>query len=233
MKKSSRTSESANQAINGSRGEDTSSSARILAAAEEEFASLGYDATSLRQVAGKAGVPIALVSYHFGGKPGLYRAIFEARIRAIVEQRMAGLALADLETDPARKLDMIVKSTLVPMLRLRATEHSSHFGTLLAREVSDPRSIDRGIVRDLLDPIAEAVTARLGAALPDRSKAEIHWIYQILIGAMVYAMGDAGRISRLSGGAADPENVDATIESMLPILLDGIRPRTRHDKNGA
>lgn len=225
MKKPSRTSESASQAIRGSSSEDGSSTVRILAAAEAEFASLGYDATSLRQVAREAGVPIALVSYHFGGKLGLYRAIFEARTPATVEQRMAGLALADLETDPARKLDMIVKATLVPMLRLRAAEHSSHFGTLLAREVSDPRSIERGIVRDMLDPIAAAVTSRLAVALPDRSKAEIHWIYQILIGAMVYAMGDAGRISRLSGGAADPEDVDATIETMLGILLNGIRPR--------
>jgi AcrR family transcriptional regulator len=225
MKKAPRTSESASQAIRGSFGEDSSSTVRILAAAETEFASLGYDATSLRQVARKAGVPIALVSYHFGGKPGLYRAIFEARTPATVEQRKAGLALADLETDPARKLDMIVKAVLVPMLRLRAAEHSSTFGTLLAREVSDPRSIEREIVKDMLDPVAEAVTARLAAVLPDRTKAEIHWIYQILIGAMVYAMGDAGRISRLSEGAADPEDVDATVDHMLAILLDGIRPR--------
>ena len=224
-KKVCRTSESAHQAIKGAKAEDSSSTARILAAAEEEFASLGYDATSLRHVARKANVPIALVSYHFGGKPGLYRAIFEARTPAIIEQRMAGLALADLETNSTRRLDMIVKATLVPMLRLRATEHSSFFGTLLAREVSDPRSIERGIVKDMLDPIAEAVTARLASALPDRTKAEIHWTYQIMIGAMVYVMGDAGRICRLSGGAADPENVDSTVDHVLAVLLAGIQPR--------
>ena len=77
----------------------------------------------------------------------------------------------------------------------------------------------------MLDPIAEAVTVRLAAVVPDRPRAQIHWIYQILVGALVYAMGDAGRISRLSGGAADPEDVDATIEHMLAILMAGIRPR--------
>ncbi|HVJ43850.1 MAG TPA: CerR family C-terminal domain-containing protein [Dongiaceae bacterium] len=206
-------------------GDDRSAKDRILAAAEEEFASLGFDATSVRHIARAADVPMALVAYHFGGKPGLYRAIFEARTPAVVGQRMAGLALADLEQDSDRKLDLIVKSVLVPMLRLRAIEHTSHFGILLAREVSDPRSVERGIIKDMLDPIAEAVTSRLAVALPDRSTAEIHWIYQIIVGTMVYVMADAGRIRRLSNGTADPEDVEGTLEYLLPILLNGIRSR--------
>lgn len=214
------------RAVRSPTGEDRSSTARILAAAEEEFASRGFDATSIRQVARRANVPMALVSYHFGSKAGLYRAIFEARTPTVLERRMAGFALADTEANPQRKLDLTVKSLLVPMLRLRATERSSSFGRLLAREVTDPGSVERGIVRDMLDPIAAAALGQLAKALPDRSKAEIHWIYQILVGAMVYVMGDVGRIRRLSGGAADPEDVDGAIENILRILLDGIRPRS-------
>jgi AcrR family transcriptional regulator len=220
-----RTSDLAARAIAAPPGEEESSTARILAAAEEEFASAGFDATSIRQVARKAGVPMALIGYHFGGKSGLYRAIFEARTPALVEQRRAGLALADLETDPERKLDLIVKSLLVPLLRLRTAEHGSQLGRLLAREVSDPSSVERGIVKDMLDPIAEAVTTRLAEVLPGRSKAEIHWVYHVMIGAMIHALGDAGRIRRLSGGAADPQDVEATTQTMLDILLNGIRPR--------
>ena len=47
---------------------------RILAAAEELFAEAGYEGTSIRQIALKAGVPVALISYHFGGKLGVRRA---------------------------------------------------------------------------------------------------------------------------------------------------------------
>jgi AcrR family transcriptional regulator len=224
-KKAGRRSVLATQAIHALPGEEQSSTARILAAAEEEFASQGFDATSIRQVARKAGVPMALVIYHFGNKLGLYRAIFEARAPVIVEQRRAGLALADLEPDPERKLDLIVKAVLVPMLRLRATEHRGHFGRLLAREVSDPGSAERGIVKDMLDPIVEAVTRRLAECLPDRSTADIHWIFNIVVGSLVFAMVDSGRIRRLSGGAADPADIEGTIEHMVNILLDGVRPR--------
>ena len=206
---------------------------RILAAAEEVFTRHGLDGASLRQVAAQADVPVSLVSYHFGGKAELYRAIFEARTPAIIGQRQAGLALAALERDPARRLELIVKSVLLPMLSLRAKEGTSRFGALLAREVCDPRSVERGIVQDMLDPIAKLVTEQLAIVLPGRSPASIHWIYQAMIGAMVYAMGDAGRISRLSEGRADPNDVDATVEHLLSILLDGIRPRPEEGRSAA
>jgi AcrR family transcriptional regulator len=48
----------------------------------------------MRQLANAAGAPVALVSYHFGSKEGLYRAVFEHRVPAVVEQRLAGLAIA-------------------------------------------------------------------------------------------------------------------------------------------
>jgi AcrR family transcriptional regulator len=224
-KQRGRKSNLAARAIAAPPGDDESSTARILAAAEEEFANAGFDATSIRQVARKAGVPMALIGYHFGGKSGLYRAVFEARTPALIEQRRAGLALAGLEADPERKLDLIVKTLLVPLLRLRAAEHNTRFGRLLAREISDPSSDERGIVKDMLDPIAAAVTMRLAEVLPERSRTEIHWAYHVIIGAMVHALGDPGRIRRLSGGAADPEDIDVTTQTMLDILLNGIRPR--------
>ena len=50
----------------------------------------GFDGASMRQVAEAADVPVALVSYHFGSKEGLYRAVFERRVPTVVEQRLVG-----------------------------------------------------------------------------------------------------------------------------------------------
>ena len=64
---------------------------RILQKAEQVFGRFGYDGASLRQIAEAAGVPVALVSYHFGSKDGLYRAVFNRRAPTVVQQRQAGL----------------------------------------------------------------------------------------------------------------------------------------------
>jgi AcrR family transcriptional regulator len=200
-----------------------SSQRRILAAAEELFAASGYEGTSVRQIARKADVPVALVSYHFGSKLGVYRRVFESHTPTIVAERMAGLALAELEQDPDRRLATIVKAVLVPMLKLRTAGGRRSLGQLLAREVSDPRSVERGIIKDLLDPIAASVTDLLKATLPHRSPAEIHWAYQMMIGTMTFIMLDAGRIRRISGEACDPEDVEATIQHIIPLILDGLR----------
>jgi AcrR family transcriptional regulator len=196
---------------------------RILTAAEELFAASGYEGTSVRQIAQSAGVPVALVSYHFGSKLGVYRRVFESHAPTIVAERRAGLALAELERDPDRRLSAIVKAVLVPMLKLRTAEGRRSLGQLLAREVSDPRSVERGIIQDLLDPIAAAVTDLLETTLPNRSPAEIHWAYQMIVGTMTFIMLDAGRIRRISGGACDPEDVEATIQHIVPLILDGLR----------
>ena len=196
---------------------------RILAEAERVFARFGYDGASLRQIAEAAGVPVALVSYHFELKLGLYRAVFYRRVPAIVEQRLAGLAIAMSEPDLDRRLELIVKALVIPMLRLRARDKDPSWGRLLAHETTDPNSEARGIIRDLIDPIAHRLLEALSSALPDRSARDIRWAYQFMLGAMVFVMADTGRIVRLSEGLCRPDDEGAAVAHMVAFLTAGIR----------
>src|ERR1700722_13879996 len=45
----------------------------ILEAAKRLFAAKGFDGTSVKELSEAAGTNICLISYHFGGKEGLYR----------------------------------------------------------------------------------------------------------------------------------------------------------------
>ena len=49
----------------------------VLAAARERFAEQGFDRVRMRDVAADAGVDVALVTYHFGSKDGLFGAALE------------------------------------------------------------------------------------------------------------------------------------------------------------
>lgn len=192
--------------------------ARIVEAAEAEFADHGFDGVSVRQIALRANVPVALINYHFGSKEGLYRAIFEMRAPMIVDQRIAGLRLADMEPDQDRKIEMIVKAVLVPNLHMRSTEKNSSYSRILAREVSDPKSHNRKVIAEFFDPIAYKVLEALHKALPDRSVEEINWGYQAMLGVMVYTMADTGRISRLSDGRCDPEDELSTATHLVALM---------------
>ena len=201
--------------------DERSARVRILETAERQFAELGFDGVSMRQVAVEAKVPVALVSYHFEGKLGLYREVFRLRYPHIVEQRKAGLSLAQMEDDPERRLEMILKAVLVPMLKLRTVNGS--FGILLAREANDPKGAERGIIEEVFDPVARPAIELLRQTLAHNSEAEIVWSFQMVIGTMLYIMADTGRSRSLSGGACDPSDVDATLRLILPLLLNGLR----------
>ncbi|THF73963.1 TetR family transcriptional regulator [Cohnella fermenti] len=50
---------------------------RLLLAAKKLFSRQGFDGTTVRQICEEAGANVALVSYYFGGKDNIYRALFD------------------------------------------------------------------------------------------------------------------------------------------------------------
>lgn len=50
---------------------------QLIAAAQSLFATKGFQATTVQDIAKKAGVNVSLVSYHFKGKVGLFRACID------------------------------------------------------------------------------------------------------------------------------------------------------------
>lgn len=58
----------------------------LLAAGADLFAERGYDGVRVWAIADRAGVNKAMISYHFGGKRELYRAILDATFSEIVSR---------------------------------------------------------------------------------------------------------------------------------------------------
>ncbi|MGH7014059.1 MAG: CerR family C-terminal domain-containing protein [Stellaceae bacterium] len=70
------------------RGADTRR--RLIETAIEVFAAHGYDGTSTRLLAERAGVNLPAIQYHFGSKEGLYRAVV-GYFADYIEQQMAAV----------------------------------------------------------------------------------------------------------------------------------------------
>ncbi|WLQ34269.1 TetR family transcriptional regulator [Streptomyces castrisilvae] len=77
----------------------------VVVAARALFLERGYRATTLRAVAGAAGVDAALISYHFGSKKGLFAEVmqFQCAGALTVDEVLSG----DPATLPARLIDAV------------------------------------------------------------------------------------------------------------------------------
>src|SRR6516225_2477250 len=67
---------------------------KILNASEALFADQPFDSVSLREITLKAGVTLALASYHFGTKEALFEAVVARRadiLGRMRQERLAGL----------------------------------------------------------------------------------------------------------------------------------------------
>jgi AcrR family transcriptional regulator len=78
---------------------------QILEVAETLFAEHGYEGTSVRKLAKKARINVAMISYYFGSKEKLFQALVEYRARGTHEKLRS---LNKNEFDPMTKIEMLV-----------------------------------------------------------------------------------------------------------------------------
>ena len=114
---------------------------RILDAAERLFMENGYAATSVRMITGAAGVPVALVSYHFGSKQGLMEAVYERTLGSRGGSRVS--YLDRLEADAGGQpipVDVLVDAFLSSALRLTRKDSvpGEVFKRLIGRAFYEP-----------------------------------------------------------------------------------------------
>jgi AcrR family transcriptional regulator len=90
---------------------------RILDAALDLFGERGPAGTTIREIARRADVNVAAISYHFGGKDELYRAV-ATHVTGLIQGRImerAGAALATLPADPqaaGRALEALLETVV-------------------------------------------------------------------------------------------------------------------------
>ncbi|KIP53830.1 TetR/AcrR family transcriptional regulator [Leucobacter komagatae] len=154
---------------------------RILRTAERMFAQHGFDSVGMREIASKAEVSVALLTYHFATKENLYREIFLDRSE-VLSERLALLKTVEFGREDT--IAQIVAAFVEPQMELRTTPEGLAFAQLLAREATDPSSNSRGIIAELYDPFALAFIEALQRARPDLSPDTVRWNYLFAVSAI-------------------------------------------------
>lgn len=131
---------------------------RILEAAGPLFALHGYAETTNKAIAAAAGVDLASINYHFGGRDGLYQSVLAAAHQRFIKlDELTRLAALDLP--PAEKLRMLLSGLVakaadgqgwhVRVLARELLSPSSHVQILFEEEVSPKLRVLMGILAAL------------------------------------------------------------------------------------
>lgn len=210
----------------------------ILLAAERLFAERGYHAVSIRDIAAAAGVPLALVGYHYGPKQALFEAIFE-HWGGSVQERLARLEQA-LAAGPADLLPRIVQAFVRPVLALRASPDGEFYALMVARELAREGPETDTVLRRIFDPLAHAFIDAMQRVWPRAGRDDLAWGYQFALGALLHHLHDRRvvRLSRQTARLGDPiagARLESFIEGGLVAVLGPVpgaakapsRPRSK------
>jgi AcrR family transcriptional regulator len=120
---------------------------RLLSAAVEVFAELGYRNTTLRAICQRAGANNAAVNYHFHDKEHLYLAVIEHAIR----QMQAHIPQADAASaSPEERLRSFIRSLLNSLL---GEGPPSWLMTLMSRELAEPTAGLDLVIEKVIAPV--------------------------------------------------------------------------------
>lgn len=175
--------------------------ARLLDAAERQFAERGYEGASLRQITTEAAANLAAVNYHFGDKEALYVAVFQRRVQAINRTRMARLAVLEQAGGPPTVRD-IVHLIIDPMrfLWLGEADGQPHpFLRCMARTLLEPPPFMHSVVQTEFGPLLARLLPLLLAARPGLDREQAATRLQAMMGTVLFT---GARLARL--GPAGP-----------------------------
>jgi AcrR family transcriptional regulator len=134
-------------ALERAREAPSSTKARILAAAEDVFAAGGFDGSSTREIAAKAGVNISSLHYHWESKETLYLAVFQDiydRIMTLARESIEPLVRsgrgtrAVVETTMGRLVDFFLDHPSISRLLLRRVLETTHDAPTTERDILSP-----------------------------------------------------------------------------------------------
>lgn len=202
---------------------------RLLQAALAAFGHRDFDAVSVREIVERAGANLAAVSYHFGGKQGLYLAT-AAFLADAMQQRLAptldeiaGLATQADPTEAAKLLGRLIHRLAGSLLIDPLGDDAAGF---ILREQHQPTDAFDILYERLMLPIqqtfASLVARTLGDGAPDARSLTL--ITHALTGQIIgFRMARETALRRLGQRAFDTADVEQIADTITQLTITALR----------
>lgn len=206
---------------------------RILDHAEAEFASRGYEATTLASVAAVAGVDTALMRYYFGDKEQLFAAIFRRRGPEVNTIRLNAMKNYRREQGDAATLEGLIRTFSDIAFELGARDEGWRNYCAIVGFVNSSRGNMHELMSQVFDEVSEALILEMRELMPEASHEALYWGYHFLTGAFTFSLSQTGRIDRISHGAVSSADFLGISERLPVFVAAGIRAICAKEADGA
>ncbi len=208
-------------------GKTSATKEKTLDAAEALFMEHGFEATGLREITTKAGVNLAAVHYHFGGKEELFQAVLTRRLDPMNQERVA--LLDQLESAARGKpltSEAIIGAMFIPALKLARdrARGGKNFLRLLGRAYADPAPFIRHFLSRQYAPMIARFKTAFGRTLPYLSASELSWRLHFLMGALSYTLAGTDVLKLISAlNPIETDNDELLLRRLGPFLVAGLQ----------
>lgn len=197
---------------------------QILDAAEALFAAHGYEGTSMRAIAERAGANLGAFHYYWGSKQALCKAVLERRLGPVMKERQERLDAFEGKRPPLRD---VLRAAMEPSLLVsgaNAAERES-FRAFYGRMLTDPAAEVHALTASFVDEFAKRFVAIMGHELPHLTSEEFYWRVIFVYGAFFYAHSNHTRVQALWPDELQKTSMEAGVDFLVHFLEVGLKAK--------
>jgi AcrR family transcriptional regulator len=204
---------------------------RLLEAAGEVFADLGFRKATVRDICARAQANVAAVSYHFGDKEKLYSEVLRYAHNCAIEKYPPSLGLS-ADAPAEERLHAFVLSFLQ---RLMDEGRPAWHAKIMSREMAEPTGAMDSLVDEQIKPhfayVRQVMTELLGRKADDQT---IRLCCNSVVGqCLFYHFGQPVTRRLFPQKIFGMKDAPDIARHITHLTLTGIRDLARGKKNGA
>ncbi len=200
--------------------------ARILDAAEQRFAAVGFAAASLREIVADAQVNLATVYYYFRSKEGLVVEVLKRRFGPLKDRNLALLDEAIRDAAPGHPpVEAILEAMFRPVVELAQTgsEESLIILGLIGRMWTEPSEPVQTLLRQEFAQVRAQFFDAFAAACPHLGKSDLLWRIETARASVCAMLCNMRNIKTATEGACDPGDASTALSHLIPMFSAGFR----------
>ncbi|MCU7852730.1 MAG: CerR family C-terminal domain-containing protein [Candidatus Thiodiazotropha sp. (ex Monitilora ramsayi)] len=202
--------------------EETTHSAtrkRLLQAALQAFGSRDYDGVSTREIVEGAEANISAISYHFGGKRGLYLATVDflaEKLQSGMNDQLEQIRQTAEETPPDRSATLICDFLLHFLEHILLGEMGKHAPGIIFREQNQPTEAFDILYEKLLAPMHHTLALLVARYRGQQASdpASIIMAHALIGQTVIFRIGRTTLLRRLNLSAYSTANIE-TLKNQL------------------